>query len=278
MRNRRFASLAMGIVLLLAVSSPVFAGPPLSNIEGVGGIALNPLAYTAGTAFDAGACKLGDAVAKPQIGMWYLSLSDTDVDWTSMSIADTFFKRLELSYGYEAIDIGGAAQAHKYNLGAKALIVTENMGGMNFMPAVSVGMVYKKTSAAGAGVDDEDADFYLVATKLITQLPKPVLVSAGVLSTKGYATGALGFDEDRDTTFFGNIDVLPLPQLAIGLEYKQGASFDDFENASYYDIHAAWFVNKSLSLVGAYVDTGDEESSSKVGLGDGVTFSVQYAF
>jgi len=46
----------------------------------------------------------------------------------------------------------------------------------------------------------------------------------------------------------------------------------------YWDYHAAWFVNDQLTLVGAYVDTGDQNSSSKLGLGEGLVLSAQYAF
>ena len=55
---------------------------------------------------------------------------------------------------------------------------------------------------------------------------------------------------------------------------EQGAHFDDFKNADYWNAHVAWFVNKNLTLVGAYVNAGDHKSSSKVGLGDGVV--LQY--
>ena len=49
----------------------------------------------------------------------------------------------------------------------------------------------------------------------------------------------------------------------------RAAHFDDFKNADYWNAHAAWFVNKNLTLVGAYVNAGDEKSSTQVGLGDG---------
>ena len=66
--------------------------------------------------------------------------------------------------------------------------------------------------------------------------------------------------------------------MAVGFEYKQGADFGAFKNANYYDAHVAWFANKNLTLVAAYVNTGDVKSTSKVGLGDGFVLSAQYAF
>ena len=66
--------------------------------------------------------------------------------------------------------------------------------------------------------------------------------------------------------------------FAAGFEYKQGAHFSDFKNADYWDAHVAWFASKNLTLIGAYVNAGDKNSSSKVGLGDGAVVSAQYAF
>ena len=157
------------------------------------------------------------------------------------------------------------------------MLIPENAGGHTWVPAVSAGTLYKSTDYSLAA-NGAAFDYYAVATKLITQLPRPVLISGGVLSTKEQVTGVFGYNDQRDLTLFGNIDVLPTSWLALGLEYKQGATFDTFKNADYWDAHAAWFVNKNLTLVAAYVNAGDETSTSKVGLGDGLVLSAQYAF
>jgi hypothetical protein len=62
------------------------------------------------------------------------------------------------------------------------------------------------------------------------------------------------------------------------VEFKQGANTATFKNASYYNVHAAWIVNANLTLIGAYVNAGDEKSATQAGLGDGVVLSAQYAF
>jgi hypothetical protein len=274
------------VVVSLVVLAGVFAntvvnaGVPLNNLEGVGGIAFNPLAYPAGTypekpQGEEGNSFLGDIFSNPQFGAWYVHLGDVKIDWTTFGVAETLFKRLEVSYGLETVALSGSDTIYKNNLGTKLLLLPEG----NVIPAVSIGAVWKHTTFdVPAGVDDSGADYYLVATKLIKQLPKPVLLSGGVISTKGRTLGVLGFDDDRDEVFFGNVDVLPLENIALGFEYRQGAHFDDFKNANYWNAHIAWFVNKNLTLVGAYVDAGDHESTSEVGLGDGVVFSIQYAF
>ncbi len=260
-----------------------FAGVPLNNLEGVGGVAFNPLAYLAGNQ-TTDPNKSNESLlqqiftGKPQFGSWYVNLSDSKIDWAAFSIAQTVFRRLELSYGYDAVSTT-FQDIQKHNFGAKLLVLEENFNGWGFAPAVSVGAVLKHTTFdTPAKVDNTGFDFYIVATKFIKQAPKPILLSGGMLSTKGRTLGVLGFDKHRDEVLFGNIDVMFLKNLAVGFEYRQGAHFDTFKNADYWETHVAWFENKNLTLVGAYVNAGDYKSSSKVGLGDGIVLSVQYAF
>jgi hypothetical protein len=264
--------IVLTVIFMNAISK---AGVPLNNLEGVGGIAFNPLAYPAGTALDQNDSSFANILSKPQLGAWYVHLGDSDIDWTTFGISETFFKRLEVSYGYETIAIEAADNIYKNNFGAKFLLVEES----DIIPAISVGTVFKSTTYnVPDSVDDSGIDYYLVATKIIKELPKPVLLSGGIISTKGQTLGVLGFNKDSDNSFFGNIDVLPLSNIAIGLEYRQGAEFDSFKNANYWNAHLAWFANKNLTMVGAFVNAGDTESTSKVGLGDGVVLSLQYAF
>jgi len=275
--QNQLKNILIGIALTGAVTAS--AGVPLNNLQGVGGVAFNPLAYPAGQNDDKKLVEgQPDWLSNPQIGAWYTSLGDVNVDWVAGGIAETIGKRLELSYGYEVISQDGANTIHKNNLGSKFLLLPENYGDNPFVPAISVGGIWKTTDGALGTFDNEGWDAYVVATKLITQLPRPVLLSGGLLYTDELVTGVFGHDSSHDLTWFGNVDVLPFSNLALGVEYKQGAEFDDFANASYWDAHVAWFANKNVSLVAAYVNAGDEKSASKVGLGDGVVVSLQYAF
>lgn len=266
--------------VLALLSGQAFAGVPLTSIEGSGGIAFNPLAYPAGQnkdkANESWAWK-PDVISKPQFGFWYVNLGDIDVDWISLGAAVSVFDRVEFSYSHEVIAPDGR-NINKDNLGAKVLLVPENAGGRNFVPAVAAGAIYKQTSDVATGSDGDAVDFYGVATKLVTQLPRPVLVSAGARSGKGLVNGVFGYSGERDVTLFGNVAVLPLPNLALGAEFEQGGKFDGFENANHWNLHLAWFADEHLTLVAAYVNGGDHESTSKVGLGDGVVVSAQYAF
>ena len=275
---------AVIVLTVLSLSRLAFAGVPLNNLEGVGGIAFNPLAYPAGVPFETTDKEKNDPLAvknifsKPQFGGWYVNLGKAKIDWTSVGLAETFFKRLELSYGHETVAIAKVDTKHLNNFGAKLLLLPENSFDTKFIPAISVGTIAKQTTKIGPGTDDHGEDFYAVATKLIPQLPRPVLLSGGVLSTQSYVTGVLGYDKKRDTTGFANIDILPTSNLAVGFEYKQGPEFKTFKNANYWDAHVAWFANKDLSLVLAYVNTGNRKSSTKTGFADGVVLSTQYQF
>lgn len=271
------AAIAIYIEIFTVFNFTSLAGVPLNNLEGVGGCAFNPFAYTAGNPFaetkdvNNKEFSLSDVFNKPQIGSWYVHLGDTKIDWGTIGIAQTFFNRLEVSYGHEIIAISGSDTIYKDNLGLKFLLVKET----DVIPAISFGAVFKRTSFDTSGnTTDSGTDLYFVATKWI----KPVMLSGGILSTKGRTLGILGFDDDRDEVFFGNIDIMPFENIAVGFEYRQGVKYDTWKDADYWNTHLAWFVNKNLTLIAAYVNTGDHKSSSKVGLGDGVVVSVQYAF
>jgi len=292
-RMKRIAAMLLGVgFLVLAQLVPSHAGLPLNNLEGVGGIAFNPLAYTAGTNCpnQGGPCALENIFSKPQIGAWYIHLGDAGkvlgapggLDWGSFGVAETFFKRLEVSYGDELMDLRHVKTIDKNSVGMKLLLVRENECGLCYVPAISVGAIYKDTTGynivPGAGIDSTGWDYYVVATKLITQLPLPVLLSAGMISSNSIATGALGYDTGRDQNWFGNFDIIPVKNLAIGAEYKQGTLLDHINNADYWNVHVAWFVDKQLTLVAAYVNAGSATSVTRVGLGEGVTVSAQYQF
>ncbi len=266
---------------LLAVTAQ--AGVPLNNLQGSGGVAFNPLAYTAGTVSEGERGGLGEWVSKPQVGVWMVNLDDADINWYAASAAFSIAKRVELSYGYGFIDarnVDGSINTH--NLGAKLKLLDENYGDTVWVPAVAVGGVYKYTDTEvvdALGTDHDGFDAYLVATKLITQTPVPVLLSAGVLESDEVVNGVLGHG-DYDTVFFGNADVLPAENVALGAEYKQGVDAGHgIRNSDYWEGHVAWFVTGQLTLVAAYADTGDEtKGASDLGVGGGLVLSAQYAF
>ncbi|MGN0832019.1 MAG: DUF3034 family protein [Kiritimatiellia bacterium] len=267
------------------------AGVPLNNLQGVGGIAFNPLAYTAGQPWEGGGTNaLNGIVSKPQVGLWYVGLSDADIGWFAAGAAITFADRLELSYGYGFTDAKkyGDKSIDSNNFGAKLRILDENAFGTAWVPAVAVGTVYKHTNTSLAGdfaLDKGGFDYYVVASKLVRETPIPVLLSAGVLCSDEVVNGVIGHGH-YDVSYFGNIDVLPSDNVAIGFEYKSGIDADTsgISNHDYYDGHVAWFVTPQLTLVGAYAYTGDKDRfyrdghARDLGFGGGFVLSAQYQF
>jgi hypothetical protein len=278
--------LVLAVLFFGSLTNQVFAGPPFNNLEGVGGIAYNPLAYLADSGEEF--IKIGETyiVAKPRIGAWYVSLPDAKIDWTSIGAATTLFKRLEVSYGYQIINWEDHPTFHKNNLGAKLLLLPENSFGTKFVPAVSIGTIYKTTSnkslrEAGLGsLRSSGQDWYAVATKTVNLLPVPVIISGGALSTQEHVTGVLGFSNKRKLTGFFNIDLVLPKGFVVGYEFKQGARFSNVQNTNYWNAHLAWIPNKNLTLIAAYTGTGsyNKAGNSRTGLGNGFVVSAQYAF
>jgi len=275
--------LALIVVTIFLANSFAYAGLPLNNLEGVGGVAFNPLAYPAeGDPL----YSIGDTevISKPRFGTWYTNLGDPKIDWGSFGAATTLFKRLEISEGYQDISWVAHGTFHKNNIGAKLLILPENSFNTNFLPEISVGTIYKTTSDKvlrdlGLPTRGSGEDWYAVATKTITQLPLPVVLSSGILSSQELSTGVLGFDNRRKETAFENVDVVLPHNFAVGYEFKEGENYGKLSNANYWDVHVAWLANKNLTLVLAYTETGRyNPSNTKIGLGSGPVLSAQYAF
>lgn len=272
-------------------ASAAYAGVPLNNLQGVGGIAFNPLAYTAGQPWDGGETNVFNGiVSKPQVGGWYVNLSDSDINWFAIGTAITFAERLEVSYGYGFTDAKkyGDKSIDSNNLGAKLRILDENAFETQWVPAIAVGAVYKHTNtdlASAFGLDKDGFDYYAVASKLVKETPIPALLSLGILYSDEVVNGVIGHGH-YDVSYFANIDVLPSENIAVGFEYKSGvdAETSGIRNHDYYDGHVAWFVTPQLTLVGAYAYTGDKDrfyrdgNPKNLGFGSGLVLSVQYQF
>jgi len=269
-----------------SLTSKVFAGPPFNNLEGVGGVAFNPLAYLADSGEEF--IKIGDTniVAKPRFGAWYVNLLDAKIDWTAFGVATTLLKRLEVSYGYETIAWEDHSTFHKNNIGVKLLVLKENSFSTKFIPAISIGTIYKTTSNNSlretgiTSLRSSGEDWYAVATKTVNLLPVPVILSGGLLSTQEYVTGVLGFSNKRKLTGFVNIDIMLPHGFVVGYEFKQGARFSNVQNTNYWNAHLAWIPNKNLTLIAAYTGTGsyNKAGNSRTGLGNGLVVSAQYVF
>ena len=275
---------------LIGTTFTTFAGVPLNNLQGTGGIAFNPLAYTAGRTWEEGGTNtLDKIVSKPQVGSWYANLTDADIHWFALGTAVTVLERVEISGGYGGINAHkyGDRSINTYNVGAKFRFLDENAFDTAWVPALAVGGVYKYTDSKtvdALGLDHDGFDGYIVASKLVKETPIPVLLSVGGLLSDEVVNGVVGHN-DYGAAVFGNIDIIPVKEVAIGFEYKQGVDVGDgITNHDYYDVHVAWFVTDALTLVGAYAYTGDKDKfyrkgrTKDLGVGGGFVLSAQYQF
>ena len=306
--NSKIVRTVISLSVATLTGAAVYGGVPLNNLQGTGGIAFNPLAYTAGLPWDDDGggdstnavertdSALNGIVSRPQVGAWYVNLNDAGINWWAGSAAITFADRVEVSGGYGFINAHkyGDKSINTYNVGAKVRFLDENAFDTSWVPALAIGGVWKYTDSRTVDafhLDNSGFDGYIVASKLITQTPVPVLLSAGLLLSDEVVNGVVGHN-DYDVVAFGNIDVLPADNVAIGLEYKQGVNAGDtratggnsIRNHDYWDAHVAWFVTKKLSLVAAFTETGDKDkfyrkgSVKNLGVGSGAVFSIQYQF
>ena len=281
--------MAVIAALALMAAPAAQAGPPLTNAEGVGGVALNPLAYVANPIKEGEKGLFGQGiVSKPQFGIWYIGLNEKHVNWFPMGGNVTFFNRLELGYSHEFVDVQDLQNVNKDNFSIKLNLLKENEFGLKFLPAFSFGTIYKTTNAdkSLALRDTSDWDFYFTATKMLDFLPVPVLLNAGTLGTKGYVRGVLGFGDDRQWIFFGNIDVILFKKFIVGWEYEEDVNVgkvfkgDNTEYATHsmWEAHVAYMHDDHLMLVASYAYTGDKDTVSQASFGNGLVLSVQYAF
>ena len=203
----------------------------------------------------------------------YINVNDYSL-W-SEGAAVGLFDRVELSYAHQTFDtekVGaalGLGKGYKFDLdvyGAKVKLVGDAVYDQDsWLPQIAVGLQYK-TNNRGAllhaiGAKSADGtDYYVAASKLF--LEQSVLVNATVRETKANQFGILGFGGDKhgdySTEFEGSAAYLFSRKFAAGLEYRSkpdnlGIAKED----DAWDLFAAYFLNKNLSLTAAYVDLGN---------------------
>jgi hypothetical protein len=153
----------------------------------------------------------------------------------------------------------------------------------SLLPEISVGTQFKAADshsilkAVGARSPD-GADFYVAATKLF--LAESLLVNATIRATKANQFGLLGFGGDRDNSysaqFEGSVALLLSKRMAVGAELRTKPDNLGFARESgAYDIFAAYFLTKNVSLTAAFVDLGP---IARQGEQNGFYLSLQTGF
>ena len=237
----------------------------VTSVEGAGGGGLTPWATITGY----GSRDALGANAHATI------VETGDYRLTTAGAAIGLFDRIELSYAHQWFDTKAVGAA--LGLGDGYLIEQDIFGAKlklfgdlvydqdSLLPQVSIGVQFKKNSRGGllaaiGAADDEGIDYYLSATKLL--LAESLLANVTLRATKANQFGILGFggdlNDDYELQVEGSFAWLIDRHLAIGAEYRMkpdnlGIAVED----DAWDVFAAIFPSKNLSVTLAYADLGN---------------------
>jgi Protein of unknown function (DUF3034) len=255
---------------------------PLHQIEGNGGIFSTLSAYLVNPPRD------GEPVGRPAAGFSFVDLG-YGRELYALTATETPWKRLELGFAYENFNLGDLPQdilhqtglnvsdqsVSMYNANARLQILKETEFDQKWIPALTFGTHYKYNDTinnidhdlhgtlSSVGIrDNSGVDFTLYASKLLTFLPRPVLLEAGGRATKGVWTGLAGFTEDYSYLFEGNIAVFITDNLILAAEYRQmpnnykpivvnGETLVG-KSSDWWTIDAAYIINRHWTVALGY--------------------------
>ena len=249
----------------------------VSTIEGSGGGGLATWALITGYG------------TEKQIGanVHYTGAKTRDYSLQTGGVAIGLYDRVELSYANQQFDtkdvlvaISPALRGYKLKqdvFGVKVKVLGDAIYDQDsWIPQVAVGLQYKDNKddtvipflngalkTLNPDIRNRGTDFYIAASKLF--LDKSILVNGTVRFTKANQYGLLGFggpDGHRyRPEFEGSIAYLLRRDFVIGVEArtKRGnlanPALNLTEQAA-FDVFAAYFPTKNVSITAAYVDLG----------------------
>ena len=249
---------------------------PLHQIEGNGGIFSTLSAYLVNPPRD------GEPVGRPAVGFAYINLGHGE-NLEAFTLTETPWKRLELGFGYENFELGDLptdiarsggpavnSSVSVYNVNARLQLLKEDEFDQKWIPALTAGVHYKNNQGigvinnqlggalAGIGLKYQDGeDFTLYASKLLTFLPRPVLLEAGGRATKGAWNGLAGFTDTYSYLFEGNVVVFVTDRLLLAAEYKQLPN--DYtptplirKSGDWWTLDAAYVVSPHMTVAVGY--------------------------
>lgn len=254
----------------------------ITSTDGAAGGGLTPWATIAGNATRDGIGMQASATG----------VEVRDYDYRSLSVALGVFDRVELSYARQRFDtnriggllgIGNDFAFDQDVYGAKVKLAGDMVYGAPAMPAVAVGVQYKRNLdapvVAAVGARHRDGvDAYVTASKLI--LSRSILASVTVRATKANQMGLLGFGGDKrdrhDLQLEGSVAYQISRRLAVGGEYRAKPDNLGFAREDdWVDAFAALAVGRNLTATAAYADLGSIATRPRQ---RGVLLQLQSAF
>lgn len=250
---------------------------PLHQIEGNGGIFSTLSAYLVNPP------RNGEPVGRPSVGFGYISMG-YGRDLMALTVTETPWERLELGFGYDLLNLGDLPTAitqsggpqiggtlGMYNANARLQILKEGEFGQKWIPALTAGVHFKYNdginpinSTLGGALtatglsNNQGIDYTLYASKMLTFLPRPVLVNVGGRATKSAEIGLLGFTHDYSFVFECSVVVLVTDRFMLAAEYKQQpAGFKPIPGLigtpdDWWTLDAGYIVSPHMTIAGGY--------------------------
>ena len=267
----RALTLLLGVAAQPAFADDLFDGGKLlatggvSQVEGAGGGGLANWALITGYGTRDG---VGINVHQTYVGL-------PDYQLLSPGISVGLFDRLELSYAWQAFDteatgaalgLGQGFTFHQNIYGAKLKLIGDAVYDQDsWLPQIAIGVQHKENDRgaiirAVGGKGAVGTDFYLAASRLF--LAQSVLVNATLRATKANQFGILGFGGDKhdaySAQFEGSIAYLISRDFVVGGEVRSKPSnLGVAKEGAAFDVFAAYFLNKNLSVTAGYADLGN---------------------
>jgi hypothetical protein len=236
----------------------------VSNIEGAGGGGLASWATITGYG-------TGEAIG---VNAHYTNVHVPRFDFRTYGASIGLYDRVELSYARQDFDTGltgpllGLPAGFTFSqdvVGAKVRVIGDAVYDQDtWLPQIAVGAQYKKNNQAGVvaflgAKKDSGVDYYVAATKVL--LNESLVLNGTIRATKANQTGILGFGgnaHDRySAQFEGSAGYLVSKRILVGAEYRSKPdNLNGLKEDDWYDIFAAYAVNKNLSVTVAYADLG----------------------
>jgi hypothetical protein len=278
-------ALAMIVSAAIAVEAEQQSPPPLPfhSVEGVGG------AFSTSSAYLVNPAKEGDVFGLPSIGGIYVHVGNGR-HLAALTVTETLWDRLELGYAWDNFDMGDLPQdieratsirirdhaVDMHNFNARVCLVKDGEFDQPWLPAITLGGHYKLNDTledidadlmgtlTGIGIAEHDGfDYTLSLTKMVTFLPRPLLLNATVRATEAAHIGLLGFTDDYEVVVEGSVCALLTDRFILAGEYRQKP--DEYDaipglvggEDDWWTICAGYIVNDHMTISGGYAHFGE---------------------
>lgn len=224
---------------------------------------------------------------QPGASAFYTHVDVQDYQLDSYGAAFAWDNRYEISIAHHEFDIKKSAlPSQQQNVfGAKVRLAGDIL--YTRYPQISAGLQYKRNTrfaipqALGAS-SREGVDLYVAATKVFLAglFDRHVLANGTIRRTKANQLGLLGFGGNKrdrhEYMFEGTVGLMVRPDFVIGAEFREKPdNLSAAQEQHWRDFYAAWFPNKSVSVLAAFAKLGSIAGEDHQ---EGLFASIQFTY